>query len=91
MSFTLLFLNGMFRQNREAHSTVIHQYSYYTYPIILCSEFVMQGSFWSVSSFFYIDAINLFNNSIPILLVSIVTGLVLGMIMDCRNLVKSTE
>lgn len=89
IAFTLIFLNGMFKQNREEHFTVIHHYGYYIYPVIMCSQFIMQSSFWSVSSFFYVDAINLINNSLPIILVSLITGIVIGLMMDVRGLIIS--
>lgn len=37
VAFTLIFLNGMFRQNRKVHDSVIHKLGYYVYPMILCS------------------------------------------------------
>lgn len=82
--FCLLFLPSIVQ--KKTYHSVIHNYAYYTYPMILVSYLVVKGAYWSVGSFMYISREDLIDMTLPCTLISWAVGLFLGLILDFRTL-----
>ena len=60
--------------------------AYYTYPIILILGMVSMVFFWGGDTFPYVAGMTLFRMMIPLLIVSIAIGTLLGLFFDFRTL-----
>lgn len=70
----------------ELHRSKVHNIAHYAYPIILYSGIVTLGGFWGLDTFPYVDGMNLVNNLVPSLALSVVLGLFIGILLDFRKI-----
>ena len=68
VAFLLFFLRGMF--TRQVHSSSLHKFGYYIYPVILISYMIAECGYWAAGSFPYVSAMSLLNEIIPLFFIS---------------------
>jgi len=86
LSLTTFFLPGMV--NHDTNKTKIHKWAELSYPIIAISGIIVMSSYWCLDTFPYTSGMNILNNTLPNLFLSVAVGIVLGMLFNVKNMLK---
>lgn len=91
LGFLTFFMGGIFRPEDYENSSTIHRFAHYSYPIMLISFVVTLCSVWGLSSFSYVNGLDLLNLMVSETLLSIVVGTFLGVLLETNVFKKSSN